>query len=226
MFLSSYTSEDICILSPELQNIVLYLYLVHVRTKIKLRKSWKKPFASLEAQWELRVRITLRINQFTREYDNTRKWWYCNKVFFFFFFLWVAETLKIKRECKKAWEQKWPEGEMTKTSLEMQRMVVQECCFTASSCETPFCLVEGGERDHSPVTSDFLMLFWIKWNSSRPSAFLVAWGFLNRECWACGKATVIANLEAACGLSCCFHQAKTSQKSAQAKFWSCCAPVQ
>ena len=82
---SSCTGEGICIVSPEFQNLVLCLYSVHVRTKIKWRKNWKKPFASLEAQWELRVRITPRINQFTREYGNARKWWYCNKVFIFFF---------------------------------------------------------------------------------------------------------------------------------------------
>lgn len=95
----------------------------------------------------------------------------------FSFFLLVAQTLKIKREQEKAWEQKWPEGEMRETSLEMQGMVVQECCFAASLCETPFCPVQRGEQDHSPVKSGSLMLLWIKWNSAGYSTFLADGGF-------------------------------------------------
>jgi len=119
---------------------------------------------------------------------------------FSFFFLLVAETLK--REQEKAWEQKWPEGEMTKMALEMQGMVVQECCFAVSLCETPFCLMEGGERDHSPVKSDFLVLFRMKCSSSGPSPCGLR--ILTRECQGCGTATAIANLKVVCGLSCHF----------------------
>lgn len=67
-----------------------------------------------------------------------------------FFFILVAETLKIKREQEKAWEQKQPEGEMTKTSLEVQRMVVSGVLLCGVFVGNSFLSCGGGREQSQP----------------------------------------------------------------------------
>lgn len=119
-------------------------------------------------------------------------------------FLLVAETWKIKREWEKAWEQKWPEGEMTKTSWETQRMVIQECCFTASLCETPVFSYEGGWEQSQFCAISLLHAVLNNVKQFWAFHFSCRLRILNRECQACRKVTVITNPKAACDLSCHF----------------------
>lgn len=179
----------------------MYLYSVHVRTKIKWRNIWKKPFASLEAQWELRVRIAPSINQFTREYDNTRKWLYCNKVFRLYI---SSRNLKNKKRVRESLR---PEVAWRGNGQDQRRNaengdsgVLLHCIFVWNSC----LVLWRGVRAITVLCNltslrslNNVKQFWAFHFSCRRR-------ILNRECQACRKMTVITNPKAACDLSCHF----------------------